>query len=133
MRLTDRIIKRDFLSGFSERISRQRLILSSIAREPKLIKNRKLRESHSHRSLSDLFFARILLCIIHRLLFALPQGGRMRIKMEKIRLSKFFSDCGIMSRRAAEEEIKKGNITVNGHIAELGEKVDAESDEVIFN
>ena len=56
----------------------------------------------------------------------------MRIKMEKIRLSKFFSDCGIMSRRAAEEEIKKGNITVNGHIAGLGEKVDAESDEVIF-
>ena len=56
----------------------------------------------------------------------------MRIKMEKIRLSKFFSDCGIMSRRAAEEEIKKGNITVNGHIAELGEKIDPEADEVSF-
>lgn len=56
----------------------------------------------------------------------------MRIKMEKIRLSKFFTDCGIMSRRAAEEEIKKGNITVNGHIAELGEKIDPEADEVSF-
>ena len=27
--------------------------------------------------------------------------------MEKIRLSKYFTDCGIMSRRAAEEEIKE--------------------------
>ncbi len=53
--------------------------------------------------------------------------------MEKIRLSKHFTDCGVMSRRAAEEEIKKGKVTVNGHIAELGEKIDPESDEVIYN
>ncbi len=53
--------------------------------------------------------------------------------MEKTRLSKFFTDCGIMSRRAAEEEIKKGRITVNGHIAELGEKIDPEADEIIYN
>ena len=53
--------------------------------------------------------------------------------MEKIRLSKYFTDCGIMSRRAAEEEIKKGRVTVNGHTAELGEKIDPESDEVIYN
>ena len=56
----------------------------------------------------------------------------MEIKVEKIRLSKFFSDCGIMSRRAAEEEIKKGKVSVNGHVAELGEKVDPEADEVFF-
>lgn len=52
--------------------------------------------------------------------------------MEKIRLAKYFTDCGIMSRRAAEEEIKAGKITVNGRIAELGEKVDPETDEVIY-
>lgn len=52
--------------------------------------------------------------------------------MEKIRISKYFTDCGIMSRRAAEEEIKRGKVTVNGHIAELGEKIDPESDEVSF-
>ena len=52
--------------------------------------------------------------------------------MEKIRLSKYFTDCGVMSRRAAEEEIKAGRITVNGHVAELGEKIDPEQDEVIW-
>lgn len=53
--------------------------------------------------------------------------------MEKIRLSKYFTDCGIMSRRAAEEEIKMGRVTVNGHVAELGEKIDPAIDEVIYN
>ncbi len=53
--------------------------------------------------------------------------------MEKIRLSKYFTDCGVMSRRAAEEEIKKGRVTVNGHLAAIGEKIDPELDEVIYN
>ena len=52
--------------------------------------------------------------------------------MEKIRLSKYFTDCGVMSRRAAEEEIKKGRVSVNGHVAELGEKIDPEVDEVVY-
>lgn len=52
--------------------------------------------------------------------------------MEKIRLSKYFTDCGIMSRRAAEEAIKAGKITVNGHVAELGEKIEPGSDTVIY-
>ena len=52
--------------------------------------------------------------------------------MEKIRLSKYFTDCGVMSRRAAEEEIRGGKVAVNGHIAELGEKIDPEVDEVIY-
>ncbi len=53
--------------------------------------------------------------------------------MEKIRISKLFTDAGVMSRRAAEEEIKKGRVTVNGHIAEIGEKIDPETDEIIYN
>ena len=52
--------------------------------------------------------------------------------MEPIRLQKYFTDCGVMSRRAAEEEIKQGKVTVNGHVAELGEKIDPEVDEVVW-
>ncbi len=52
--------------------------------------------------------------------------------MEKVRLQKFISDAGIMSRRAAEEEIKMGNIAVNGHIAVPGTKVDPRSDVITY-
>ena len=34
--------------------------------------------------------------------------------METIRLQKYLSDCGVLSRRAAEAEIQKGTVTVNG-------------------
>ncbi len=50
--------------------------------------------------------------------------------MEKIRLQKFIADAGVMSRRAAEEEIKNGNVSVNGHVAETGMKIDPVSDTV---
>ena len=50
--------------------------------------------------------------------------------MEKIRLQKFISQAGIMSRRAAEDEIKSGNVSVNGHVADVGTKVDPSSDVV---
>lgn len=50
--------------------------------------------------------------------------------METIRLQKYLSDCGVLSRRAAEAEIQKGNITVNGIRAEIGQKIDPESDSV---
>ena len=53
--------------------------------------------------------------------------------MEKIRLQKFFTDCGVLSRRAAEEEIKNGSVKVNGHIASLGDKIDPAKDIVIWN
>ena len=43
--------------------------------------------------------------------------------MEKVRLQKYIADSGLMSRRAAEEEIKNGNISVNGHVATPGTKV----------
>ena len=42
------------------------------------------------------------------------------------------ADAGIMSRRAAEEEIKNGNVSINGHVAELGSKVDPASDLVTY-
>ena len=52
--------------------------------------------------------------------------------MEKIRLQKYFTDCGILSRRAAEEEIKAGRVKVNGIIASLGDKIDPETDAVEY-
>ena len=52
--------------------------------------------------------------------------------MLPIRLQKFLSDAGLMSRRAAEEEIKRGNVTVNGHVAELGMKVNPKLDAVAY-
>lgn len=53
--------------------------------------------------------------------------------METIRLQKYLSDCGVLSRRAAEAEIQKGNVTVNGIRAEIGQKIDPESDTVQLN
>ena len=52
--------------------------------------------------------------------------------MEKIRLQKYMADAGIMSRRAAEEEIKNGNVSINGHVAELGAKIDPRNDVISY-
>ena len=52
--------------------------------------------------------------------------------MEKIRLQKYFTDCGILSRRAAEAEIAAGKVKVNGEIAETGQKIDPETDTVEY-
>ncbi len=52
--------------------------------------------------------------------------------MEKIRLQQYMADAGIMSRRAAEEEIKNGNVSVNGHVAELGMKIDPRNDVIAY-
>ena len=52
--------------------------------------------------------------------------------MEEIKIQKFFTDSGIMSRRAAEEEIKNGNVKVNGEIATIGMRIDPEKDIVTY-
>lgn len=52
--------------------------------------------------------------------------------MEKIRLQKFIADAGVMSRRAAEAEIESGNVSVNGHVAEIGTKIDPRADIVTY-
>lgn len=46
------------------------------------------------------------------------------METETIRIQKFFTDCGILSRRAAEEEIRRGRVKVNGVVAEVGQKID---------
>ena len=52
--------------------------------------------------------------------------------MEPIRLQKYFTDCGVLSRRAAEEEIRRGLVTVNGIPAEVGQKIDPDTDVVEY-
>ena len=51
---------------------------------------------------------------------------------EKLRLQKFMADCGVCSRRKAEELISEGRVFVNGHTASIGEKVDPERDRVEY-
>ena len=53
--------------------------------------------------------------------------------MEDIRLQKYFSDCSVMSRRAAEEKIKQGLVKVNGKVAQLGQKIDPALDVVEYD
>ena len=52
--------------------------------------------------------------------------------MEKIRLQKFIADAGLMSRRAAEAEIERGSFAINGHMAEIGMKVDPKNDVITY-
>ncbi|MBQ3211547.1 MAG: rRNA pseudouridine synthase [Oscillospiraceae bacterium] len=49
------------------------------------------------------------------------------------RLQKLISSAGLMSRRAAEECILAGRVTVNGSIASLGDKADAATDVIMVD
>lgn len=48
----------------------------------------------------------------------------------KIRLQKHLSECGVASRRAAEQLIAEGKVRVNGRVASVGDKVDPQRDKV---
>ena len=52
--------------------------------------------------------------------------------MKEIRLNKYISDCGLMSRRAAEREIENGSIKVNGEKVEVGRKIIPGVDKVTY-
>ncbi len=52
--------------------------------------------------------------------------------MEPIRISKYFTDCGVLSRRAADAAVEAGEVTVNGRPAVLGQKVTPGVDEVAW-
>ena len=53
--------------------------------------------------------------------------------MNEVRLQKFFSDSGVMSRRHAEEAINEGRVEVNGITASVGDKIDPEKDIVTLD
>jgi 23S rRNA pseudouridine2605 synthase len=50
--------------------------------------------------------------------------------MNPVRLQKAISNAGLMSRRAAEELIAAGRVTIDGRLAILGDRVDANTQRV---
>jgi len=46
------------------------------------------------------------------------------------RIQKLISAAGLMSRRAAEQALSDGRVTVNGLVASLGDKADKDKDEI---
>ncbi len=48
----------------------------------------------------------------------------------KVRLQKYLSECGVASRRKAEDLIAAGKVKVNGKPANIGDKVDPSRDKV---
>lgn len=51
----------------------------------------------------------------------------------KERLQKLISSCGVASRRTAETWITEGRVTVNGMVAQLGDKADLEMDDILVD
>ena len=49
------------------------------------------------------------------------------------RIQKILAQAGIASRRKCEDLIAKGRVLVNGKVATLGEKADAEKDRIVVN
>ncbi len=52
--------------------------------------------------------------------------------METVKLQKYIAVCGLMSRRAAETEIAAGHVLVNGRPASLGDRIDPDTDSVVY-
>ena len=53
------------------------------------------------------------------------------VPKQSVRLQKFMADCGVASRRKAEEIIKAGRVLVNGQkITEMGRQIDPDKDQV---
>lgn len=46
----------------------------------------------------------------------------------EVRLQKFMAECGVASRRKSEELIEAGKVKVNGHPAQIGDKVNPKKD-----
>ena len=46
--------------------------------------------------------------------------------MQLIRLNQYLASCGVCSRRAADELIRQGEVTIDGRIAQVGDKVSGE-------
>lgn len=56
--------------------------------------------------------------------------NEIEIMAAKIRINKYIAGLGIASRRAADELLADGRITINGETAGLGEMVDPQSDRI---
>lgn len=49
-------------------------------------------------------------------------------KINEVRVQKYLSECGVASRRKAEELIAQNKVKVNGHPVKLGDKMDPKRD-----
>ena len=49
----------------------------------------------------------------------------------KVRLQKYLSECGVASRRKAEDLIMAGKVKLNGKPASIGDKIDPKNDTVV--
>lgn len=49
-----------------------------------------------------------------------------------VRVQKFIAHAGICSRRQAEQHIEEGEVTINGEVAEIGDSIDPDTDDVRF-
>ena len=50
-----------------------------------------------------------------------------------MQLQKYLAGCGVASRRASEDLIRSRRVTVNGEVAELGAKVNPDSDSILLD
>jgi 23S rRNA pseudouridine2605 synthase len=65
-----------------------------------------------------------MLTICRKKLFPVrPKSSSFRRNLEPVRLQKYLAECGIASRRKAEELIESGKVRVNGMTARLGASV----------
>jgi len=51
--------------------------------------------------------------------------------MQELRIQKYLSEMGVMSRRAAEAAVNSGRVIINGERAKTGQKVVPEIDEIL--
>ena len=61
----------------------------------------------------------------------MKENGEMMVEKKLVRLQKMLADCGVTSRRKAEELIEQGCVKVNGRVARIGDKVDPVCDRVL--
>lgn len=52
------------------------------------------------------------------------------LQNNKVRIQKMLADCGIASRRKAEVLVQEKCVTINGQVANIGDKVDPKKDDV---
>jgi len=59
---------------------------------------------------------------------------KKQVQEERVRINKYLAMCGVASRRAADQLVIEGKVSVNGHIAdEPGFRVDPRNDEVVVD
>ena len=61
----------------------------------------------------------------------LAQEFEKREKGRLVRLNKYISEAGLCSRREADRQIEAGNVTIDGKIAQMGDRV-SEGQQVCF-